>query len=350
MADFEEQAGYDKDTSALAKGLHEQAQSEGLQMYDDTNSPPSPDDNDYRMKAVRAAETDSQPETSETVEPTVEETTEEVPVEEEVSEEVLTADAVIRLEDGREVTARELAEGSLMQADYTRKTQELADSRKQLEGQHTAILNEHQQRTGQLAQLANALQVEINSLNNPAELQQLAHDDPGEYSKRMLQMQHRQQMISAAHQQQQQLDAAQQQARVPYERQALVEKNKAFAESFDSTYQSVGEWVLDPAGGGLSPDIWNGVYDHRFVDIAHKAMLWDKMQREAASEAAPRIREHAQRKATVVRPGVSQPAKSSRAVANEAYKRALADKDAMRTTDGIAAAFLAREKMRSAGG
>ena len=42
-------------------------------------------------------------------------------------------DAKVRLDDGRVVTVAELRSGSMMQADYTRKTQELAEQRRSVE-------------------------------------------------------------------------------------------------------------------------------------------------------------------------------------------------------------------------
>ena len=192
----------------------------------------------------------------------------------------------------------------------------------------------------------NALQAEMNDAQGLAELKQLEVDDPGEYAKRMLKYQHRHQMINAARQEQTRLETQQQAARVPQERRALAGVNKAFEQNFDNAYRQVGEWALDPAGGGLSQEIWNGVYDHRFVNIAHKAMLYDRMQSEAVSEAAPRVREQTRRTATVLRPGVSRPAKSVGSKATEEYTRALHDKKGMTTTEGIAKAILLRERAK----
>lgn len=346
--EFQTQTGHDPATDALAQGLYEQAQAKGLTQYDEEPAAPDASDHDPRAQLDREIEAAQEPEPEpEEVEQQPEG---EKPEQDGDPEEILSADAVIRLDDGREVTARELAEGSMRMADYTRKTQQLASERQQFETQTQTILGEYQQRSAQLDQLAQALQVELNQAHNPQELQRLKAEEPEQYLIKMGELQRRAQMIQAARNEQARIEQEQRSARVPYEREALKQKAKAFADDFDSTYKSVGEWALDPAGGGLTPEIWNGVYDHRFVHIAHKAMLWDKMQAQAASEAAPRIREHTQRRPSVVRPGVSQPAKSARDSAHEDYKRALADKEAMKTTDGIAAAFLAKEKLRSAGG
>jgi len=52
-------------------------------------------------------------------------------------------DALVRLEDGTETTLGELKRGSMLQADYTRKTQELADQRKATQEAYDKVVNDY---------------------------------------------------------------------------------------------------------------------------------------------------------------------------------------------------------------
>lgn len=87
-------------------------------------------------------------------------------------------DTTVRLDDGTETTLGELKRGSMLMADYTRKTQELAEHRRQLEdtlqqlnGYAPAIL-ERLQVADQLAQFA---------MPQPPD-EELRYSDPVEYS------------------------------------------------------------------------------------------------------------------------------------------------------------------------
>jgi len=242
-----------------------------------------------------------------------------------------------------EVPFQELVNGYQRQADYTRKTQQLSEERKSVEDDLQKSATEYQTAIGRVEELAVHLQNEIQANPpNVEELQQLRATNPGEYAARMSDMQRKHQMLLLAQQEQESLVQKQRDEEVPRQIQKLKDLNTDFARDFDSTYEAVGRWVIDPAGGGLSADDWNQVVDHRQVLIAYKAMKADE-QTVADKKRVPRVRKKVA-KLPRVRPGaVPEPGEAKR----DAYAKAK-DKmlDSPNSLDTIAGAFLAREQAK----
>ena len=135
----------------------------------DTNTPQGIDVNTAQnaimdMIAPKEDTAKSEPEALEVEAEEVIEAEAEMPEEETTDEEVDTegeleaADEAEELEgesfdilsqtvevEGEEITVEELKRGHLRQRDYTRKTQELAETRKELEAQNAAVVRERQQ-------------------------------------------------------------------------------------------------------------------------------------------------------------------------------------------------------------
>lgn len=86
-------------------------------------------------------------------------------------------DAKVRLDDGRVVTVAELRSGSMMQADYTRKTQELAEHRRSVEARQ-AEYEQHFQQFAQQRELLGALAQQFVPPEPEAEM---LHTDPVGY-------------------------------------------------------------------------------------------------------------------------------------------------------------------------
>lgn len=92
--------------------------------------------------------------------------------------EYVDMDAKVRLDDGTTLTVKELREGNLRQSDYTRKTQALADERRQIETRNRDVAQLEQEIGQQREFLVNALSTLLPPQPDPA----LAGTDPVQYN------------------------------------------------------------------------------------------------------------------------------------------------------------------------
>ena len=188
--------------------------------------------------------------------------------------------AKVRLPDGTVTTVAELKQGSLRQADYTRKTQEVSASRKELEARQAEIA----QKSQSFEQTINfALQVAQASMPQEPSREMLASDpiaylqQKAEYDARLGQLQH----LSAAKQQHEEVKSGEQQRAfhewVSGERQRLVEampelKDTAKLHAFN------GELVKGIEQYGFTAQDLSNVYDHRLVLLAKDALAYQKLK------------------------------------------------------------------------
>lgn len=180
--------------------------------------------------------------------------------------------------DGHEqgVTLDELKAGYQRQADYTRKTQSLADERRQLQAERT----QYQQ---MLASLAPASQDGFKAPAGPPD-QALFDKDPAEYIRQSQQWQARQQVAEAASREQARLQALTEQenaVRVA-ERQRLEDSRLAQAVpgwqdpvTRQSGKTDVANYLV--RSYGATPEELDTFSDHRLVVLAHKALAYDKL-------------------------------------------------------------------------
>lgn len=177
--------------------------------------------------------------------------------------------------DGQDqpVSVDELKAGYQRQADYTRKTQSLAEERRQLQSERT----EYQQMLTSLSQTV---------ANGPADPpdQALLDADPAEYVRQSQQWQARQQIAGAA---------AREQARL---QQMIAQEDAAETEAFrvqedsrlavvipgwsDPTVRQagkaeIGEYLVQAYGA--TTDELEAFHDHRLAVLAHKALQYDKL-------------------------------------------------------------------------
>jgi hypothetical protein len=202
-----------------------------------------------------------------------------------------------------EVTLEELQKGYSRTQDYTRKTQKLAETRKQAEAEFEAVRTER----AQYSQLLAALQQQVVS-SAPAEpdWNRLRQEDPIEFAAQWADHQQRQQKLQAIQAEQQRLAqiAAQEQAQ---KWAAVVQEERKVLESV------IPEW-RDPEVAkrekvelvefgkklGFSSEDLAGITDHRAVVALRKAYLYDKMMsRKAEVKPKPKAT------APVLKPGVS---------------------------------------------
>jgi hypothetical protein len=236
------------------------------------------------------ATTDDPKDEAQTAEPEAEPTEEESPEDE--------AEAITVLVDGKEVTLtpQQIAESykaGLRQDDYTRKTQEVAEERKQAEA---AIEKAYQERNAYVEKLNTyAIQVQ-GALQEQQNINwdDLIANDPVEYLKQQHLFQQRQATLQQISTERQQIEAIQQQEQTKAfnfylleQHQALLDKlpswkdeNKAKAERAE-----IKDFLLKE---GYSADDISQVTDYRHVLLIRDAMQFRKLLKDAP-EATKRV-------------------------------------------------------------
>ena len=242
-----------------------------------------------------------------------------------------------------DVPLSELVSGYSRQKDYTRKTMELAEQRREMETQSQGVTMEQREAAQRMSQVTAALEAELtNYRDDPNELNALRIQNPGEYAARMADQQRRHQLLEMARQEQASLEQKQlSEEIIPRAVAELKQREAAFASNFDSTYEEVGRWVTHPSGGGLSVDEWNQVTDPRQVLIAFKAMQADK-QGKSIQAATPRIRKKVASLPKVRSGAPRDPGESETAAYQDSLKALQTDS----SLDAIANAFRRRAELK----
>ncbi|CAB4147424.1 hypothetical protein UFOVP515_26 [uncultured Caudovirales phage] len=211
-----------------------------------------------------------------------EETTEEQSeLDEETEEEEKPAEVYTVKVDGKEVevTLDELQKGYSRTQDYTRKTQQIAETRKQVEAEASAIRAEREQ----YAQLLGALKQQLESADTPIDLERLRYEDPIEWVTQRELLRDKQDKLAAIQSEQQRLSqltaqqrAQEMQAHLASQQEALIQ---AVPEWKDSKKAQAEKALLVEFGKkiGFSDEELKNVYDHRAVIALRKAALYDQM-------------------------------------------------------------------------
>jgi len=183
--------------------------------------------------------------------------------------------------DGKKVsvTLDELQNGYQRFADYSRKTEQIANVRKQVEAESQAIRTEREQ----YAQLLGALQTQLQSSEPQIDLERLYHEDPIEWVRQKEVIRERQEKLGAIQSEQQRLSQINQ-----YEQQRATEE--LLASQQQALLAALPEWkdpkkakaekalVIESAkAAGFSDEDLKSVYDHRLVLLLRKAALFDQM-------------------------------------------------------------------------
>ncbi len=184
--------------------------------------------------------------------------------------------------DGKEVevTLDELQKGYSRTQDYTRKTQQIAEVRKQTEAELQEVRAEREQ----YAQLLGALQAQVQQAAQPnIDWDRLYQEDPIEWVRQREVMRENQEKAAAIQSEQQRLAQLSQQEQAQ-QRQAL------FAQEQEALIAAIPEWkdakkaqaekaMLVQFGQkiGFTPDDLKNVVDHRAVVMLRKAALYDQM-------------------------------------------------------------------------
>jgi len=184
--------------------------------------------------------------------------------------------------DGKEVevTLDELQKGYSRTQDYTRKTQQIAEVRKQTEAELQEVRAEREQ----YAQLLGALQAQVQQAAQPqVDWDRLYQEDPIEWVRQREVMRENQEKAAAIQSEQQRLaqlsqqeQAQQREALLAQEQEALL---AAIPEWKDSKKAQAEKAMLVQFGQkiGFTPDDLKNVVDHRAVVMLRKAALYDQM-------------------------------------------------------------------------
>jgi hypothetical protein len=210
-----------------------------------------------------------------------EETSEEQSGEEEEQEEQEQPQTFTVKVDGKEVavTLDELQKGYSRTQDYTRKTQQIAEVRKQVEQETQAVRAER----GQYAQLLGALQAQLQASEPQVDLDRLYNEDPIEWVRQKEVLRERQEKAYAIQAEQQRLIQLSQQEQQQSMQQHLESQK-------DALLAALPEWkdpkkaklekamlIESAKSAGFSDEDLKSVYDHRLVLLLRKAALFDQM-------------------------------------------------------------------------
>ena len=184
--------------------------------------------------------------------------------------------------DGKEVTVTldELQQGYSRTQDYTRKTQQIAEVRKQVEQESQAIRAER----AQYAQLLGALEQQVQQAAQPQiDWDKLYQEDPIEWVRQKELVRENQAKYEAIQSEQQRL--------AEISRQEQAQSMQAFlAQEQEKLMEVLPEWK-DPAKAkaekalliefgqkaGFQPDELKNIFDHRVVNVLRKAALYEQM-------------------------------------------------------------------------
>ena len=208
---------------------------------------------------------------------------EESEVEEEELEE--TRYTVKAAGEEKEVTLEELMQGYQLGADYTKKTQELAENRKAVEAEARAILEAKQVRDTYAQRLQAIEQFLTQGQDSSEDLAAMKENDPIGYAVKVAELTEKKEQLAQVRAEQERI-AQQQQADRQQEMARLVQQeatklSQVLPEFSDPTK---GEQIRNEIRNygksvGFTDNELSQVYDSRHVLMLHKAMMYDKLQK-----------------------------------------------------------------------
>ena len=184
--------------------------------------------------------------------------------------------------DGKEVevTLDELQKGYSRTQDYTRKTQQIAEVRKQTEVELQAVRAEREQ----YAQLLSALESQVQQVaQQNIDWDRLYQEDPIEWVRQREVMRENQEKAAAIQSEQQRLSQLSQQEQAQFMQQKLQQEQEALLAAipdWKDVKKAQAEKALLVEFGqkiGFTPEELKSVVDHRAVLMLRKAALYDQM-------------------------------------------------------------------------
>jgi transcriptional regulator with XRE-family HTH domain len=199
-----------------------------------------------------------------------------------------------------EVTLSELQSGYQKDRDYRQKTAALKREREEFDAQRAEITRQIQAEHAQNAYILNTLEQNLVNAMQSEEMARLAQTNRTEWLAKRLEFQDRVQALQKLKQEAaNRYQALQQQAQQEQQNKIaqILEREKealstAIPDWNDGKRQSVNEYAVRSLG--FKPEEVGQVIDHRFVVMAHKAMLYDQQQKQTrqtvkAVKAAPKL-------------------------------------------------------------
>lgn len=274
--------------------------------------------------------------TDETEEVEEEADTEEPDEEPEEEEDTQPEDPEFEVE-GSKVKLSELRAGYMKDADYRRKTTEVAETKRAIEGERQEVQQQREYLAKQAGPLMHLLREQL--IGSQERLAQLAQEDPALWVAENQQFQQRAQMFDALLAESGRFDA---QRKADFEREEaeIAEKERAILHEKLKEWsdpkvaaqeqQQIAQYLIDL---GYSPEELSKLSDHRALLAVRDAAKWREHQNKVSSAKAkqgqPSIPERVQK------PGVSKPQptqKQKRVV--EARKRLNSNPNDLRSLSG----------------
>jgi hypothetical protein len=195
--------------------------------------------------------------------------------------------------DGKteQIPLEEALKGYQRNADYSRKTQALAEDRKGFESERMQVAQER----AQYAQLLTALQQQLET-GQPQEpdWQRLYETDPVEWVRQREVWRDRQERMTAAQYEQQRLQVVQQQEQ-QVALSKMVQEGRQKLTELVPDWKDSKRWETDRQGlleygqtVGFSPEELNQAYDPRAVVALYKAMKYDALMARKPQAAPPK--------------------------------------------------------------
>jgi len=210
---------------------------------------------------------------------------EEAEVEEEELEEEAQRFVVKAAGEEKEVTLDELMQGYQLGADYTKKTQEVAEQRKAVEAEAKAIQEAKQVRDTYAQRLQAIEQFLTSGEDSQEDLAAMKENDPIGYAVKVAELTEKKEQLAQVRAEQQRLaqqqQAEQQQNMTQFVQQEANKLSQVLPEFSDPTK---GEQVRNEIRNygksiGFTDQELSQVYDSRHVLTLHKAMMYDKLQK-----------------------------------------------------------------------
>jgi len=249
------------------------------------------------MESTEGAE--SQPEVEEAVEEYVEDSEPELVDSEEAEEQPTRTFKVKAAGEEREVTETELIEGYQLGADYTKKTQKLAEERKAVEAERAKI-QEATKLRDQYAQRLQMMEQFLQQQNKGENLEVLKESDPIGYAVKVAEQAQREKQLAILQQEQQRIAQQQQAEQSERLQQHLAEESQKLTslipgygdpKSGDEIRKDIREYAKSI---GWSDQELANLYDSRAVLSLYQGMKYAKLQSNKPAiakkvEAAPKV-------------------------------------------------------------
>lgn len=216
-----------------------------------------------------AQEVQEETEESEDVE---DDTTEETEDEPEDAPEIIT-EGMIEV-DGEKVSVDEIKLGYMRQADYTKKTQAVAEQRKAAEEQSQSY-------ESTLSALLTAAGADLSRFDN-VNWEQAAVENPDQYKQAKAMYEQTQQTYnfikSQADEHMQRVQDQQQAAMKDRAQESLTVLKSTIPNWSNDVYYKIGEYAQKSLG--VTQEEFNGITDHRSITAMYKAMQFDQAKTE----------------------------------------------------------------------